>query len=258
MSSLSVEPTARLLRTGERLPQRLRAAILDRGDTAVPALLAILNNEELADADRPYGGWAPIHAVDLLADLKAVAAVGPMLDRLAVTDFDEVIHDHIALRLPDIGPAVLEPALARLPARAEDAPYGSLCCVLAHLELEDERIYQALCTLFAADPVLGGILLADYGDTRALPLLDAAIRDFEPDVTSAIHPDLVDLVESYEILGGPLPEELRAKADGAMAAWRAARAALEPAKSPKVGRNDPCPCGSGKKHKRCCLGAASA
>ena len=27
--------------------------------------------------------------------------------------------------------------------------------------------------------------------------------------------------------------------------------------SPKIGRNDPCPCGSGKKHKRCC-GAASA
>ena len=25
--------------------------------------------------------------------------------------------------------------------------------------------------------------------------------------------------------------------------------------SPKVGRNDPCPCGSGKKYKRCCGGA---
>jgi hypothetical protein len=23
----------------------------------------------------------------------------------------------------------------------------------------------------------------------------------------------------------------------------------------KIGRNEPCPCGSGKKHKRCCLGA---
>lgn len=22
--------------------------------------------------------------------------------------------------------------------------------------------------------------------------------------------------------------------------------------APKVGRNDPCPCGSGKKHKKCC------
>ncbi|MCC6217281.1 MAG: YchJ family protein [Polyangiaceae bacterium] len=26
---------------------------------------------------------------------------------------------------------------------------------------------------------------------------------------------------------------------------------------PKVGRNDPCPCGSGKKHKRCCGASAS-
>jgi len=24
-------------------------------------------------------------------------------------------------------------------------------------------------------------------------------------------------------------------------------------KSPKVGRNEPCPCGSGKKYKKCCL-----
>ena len=23
-------------------------------------------------------------------------------------------------------------------------------------------------------------------------------------------------------------------------------------KAPKIGRNDPCPCGSGKKHKKCC------
>jgi preprotein translocase subunit SecA len=27
--------------------------------------------------------------------------------------------------------------------------------------------------------------------------------------------------------------------------------------APKVGRNDPCPCGSGKKHKKCCLAASA-
>ncbi len=27
--------------------------------------------------------------------------------------------------------------------------------------------------------------------------------------------------------------------------------------NPGVGRNDPCPCGSGKKYKRCCLGTKS-
>ncbi len=26
--------------------------------------------------------------------------------------------------------------------------------------------------------------------------------------------------------------------------------------APKVGRNDPCPCGSGKKFKKCCGGAS--
>src|SRR5262249_44973737 len=31
------------------------------------------------------------------------------------------------------------------------------------------------------------------------------------------------------------------------------RARLVPV-APKIGRNDPCPCGSGKKYKKCCLG----
>jgi len=29
-----------------------------------------------------------------------------------------------------------------------------------------------------------------------------------------------------------------------------------PARAPRVGRNEPCPCGSGRKYKRCCLGSA--
>lgn len=28
--------------------------------------------------------------------------------------------------------------------------------------------------------------------------------------------------------------------------------------TPKVGRNDACPCGSGKKHKKCCMDGARA
>lgn len=37
---------------------------------------------------------------------------------------------------------------------------------------------------------------------------------------------------------------------------RAVRVGPAPFKSAslKIGRNDPCPCGSGKKHKQCCLG----
>jgi uncharacterized protein YecA (UPF0149 family) len=31
-----------------------------------------------------------------------------------------------------------------------------------------------------------------------------------------------------------------------------ARGAIVRRTAPKVGRNDPCPCGSGKKYKKCC------
>jgi uncharacterized protein len=42
--------------------------------------------------------------------------------------------------------------------------------------------------------------------------------------------------------------------------WKDPRAALpaaQPVRSIKVGRNDPCPCGSGKKYKKCCGGAGT-
>jgi len=42
--------------------------------------------------------------------------------------------------------------------------------------------------------------------------------------------------------------------DGQWLYTRAVRTGPAPFKSsPKVGRNDPCPCGSGKKYKNCCL-----
>ena len=48
------------------------------------------------------------------------------------------------------------------------------------------------------------------------------------------------------------------RVDGRWLYTRAVRAGPAPFKSaaPKAGRNDPCPCGSGKKYKHCCLAKA--
>jgi uncharacterized protein YecA (UPF0149 family) len=68
--------------------------------------------------------------------------------------------------------------------------------------------------------------------------------------------DLELLVEAYEELAGELPDEL---ADNVDSLFERLSPQDEVIRSPplvantKVGRNDPCPCGSGKKHKRCCL-----
>ena len=65
----------------------------------------------------------------------------------------------------------------------------------------------------------------------------------------------IDLGLRGEILA-ELPNLLRSIADF----WKdpaAALAKLKPVRTTKVGRNDPCPCGSGKKYKKCCSGASA-
>jgi preprotein translocase subunit SecA len=47
-----------------------------------------------------------------------------------------------------------------------------------------------------------------------------------------------------EMLPGPMPGPFQGPMPGPPAAAVSRR---------KVGRNDPCPCGSGKKYKKCCL-----
>lgn len=47
-------------------------------------------------------------------------------------------------------------------------------------------------------------------------------------------------------------DEERRRAEEARARWTTVVR-----QGPKIGRNDPCPCGSGKKHKKCCLGKES-
>jgi uncharacterized protein len=57
------------------------------------------------------------------------------------------------------------------------------------------------------------------------------------------HVDAVEATTQRERLGSYVA--------GLHAYWQAKRQVVNA--TPKVGRNDPCPCGSGKKHKKCCL-----
>ena len=67
----------------------------------------------------------------------------------------------------------------------------------------------------------------------------------------------VDFTAFYKDQGIEVPHDEKAeflRQDGSWIYTRAIRLGPAPVKhsSPKVGRNDPCPCGSGKKFKHCC------
>jgi hypothetical protein len=212
MNSVPNPMLAALRVVGEQLPADVRASIVRDPATVIPELLAILGDDELALETAPDGGWAPIHAVDVLTELRATQAIEPMLKLLGECDWDEILHARILARLPAFGALALEPALVHLSRSVEQDSRRALCCVLSKLGVRDERIYQALCALFDApgEEISSACCFADYGDPRALALLDGAISDFEFDSGSASGlMKLKTLVEAYESFGEPLSPVLR-------------------------------------------------
>lgn len=79
------------------------------------------------------------------------------------------------------------------------------------------------------------------GQTRRLTAAEEQLRDR----LLAANPDLlVELRRRQEIM--------RKLYEVSVAAWRAETGRVPLRAGPRIGRNDPCPCGSGKKYKRCC------
>ena len=246
-----------LRRTGETLPDELRARILSLGAAAVPPLIALLEDENAAAEDAPGEGWPPIHAVDLLAELKAEEAIMPMLVALRGGDMDDILSSRVAVRLPTLGAAALEPVLAELSGIRDTDRAVTLCAILANTGVKDERVWLELSKCFSEEPNLSAGFLASYGDDRALPLIEREILAFDESARGSLaRLDLDLLVEAYEELAGELPDAVM---DHLEYLWELQSEPDElpvpplPAATIKVGRNDPCPCGSGKKYKRCCL-----
>ena len=92
-----------------------------------------------------------------------------------------------------------------------------------------------------------------------MPLLERTILNFEPvHVSRMAMLDLNKFEHAYITLGGPWPVAVSQHVDKVKA--RCERHASEefarPKAAVKISRYVPCPCGSGKKFKKCCQGTA--
>jgi hypothetical protein len=93
-------------------------------------------------------------------------------------------------------------------------------------------------------------------DIEALELFPEVYRAYDDDL---VDPEFIDSSELEEVEGGAPGERLREAREarapiddvaGAIAWWECFH---QPVRRPeKIGRNQPCPCGSGKKFKKCC------
>jgi hypothetical protein len=260
---------------------RLRSLILFTG----------LKDETLAEA-RALG---PAQAGEVVADLIEGELSRPMLERTAVraahlagelgllravpslVQCVESLRAGEALRraaitaLGRLGAPGLDALLAAFDATGDSAVRCRLAIALARCPGQDDRVRAAFVRLLREAPEHAAWGLAERGEWRAVPdllrafdrLADHPIADCEGCAVE----HLSTIVCAVRQLGGtvsPLRRaQLEALAERADVVWlpfsdpqRLDATLRTPAvREGRPGRNEPCPCGSGKKYKRCCAGA---
>jgi hypothetical protein len=253
-------------------------------------LAQIIRDEKNWDLDGPLG-WGVVHATLLLAAINPADALDVLLAALRFAEKHGIVpvQTEMPARLAALGPPVVD-ALRRVavdeeelidvrlsansalaliadlhpPCRAlivdhlravaalededEDLREGAAIDLLAFAEERDRPILQELAGHLvdedAIDAAIGGKRpfevdpprppLAFYEDTDVLPL---RFRDEAEELEE------LEGGEDYRPGDDAINELLNEIGTGPPGATPPA---------PKVGRNDPCPCGSGKKYKKCC------
>jgi SEC-C motif len=232
--------------------------------------------------------WAPVHAWRALGQLGAVEAVAPLLSLFQQIDEggDDWIQSDIPETLARIGVAALEPAANYL-ADATRGEWARIAAAdtlgrigTAHPDLRAQCITKLAAQLekfpeqsenlntFLISP------LYDLGAVETMPLIERVhaagrvdesvmgdVEDIQihfglktkrehppkPNRLTELYGDLGDLEEQRRLIERE-NAELRQLMDEPVF-----ESAPEPyIAPPKIGRNEPCPCGSGKKYKKCC------
>ena len=237
-------------------------------ESDVPDLLELVGNDSLNKASTQSDDvWVPLHAWRTLGQLRTPIAVAPL-----IALFDGLHQDDWALsELSRVMGMIGEPAIDMLatylnqgnhPEFARAMALDGLAEVAKHHPLCRERIIAAyqeyLVNPDTSMTTLNGLLMGRLMDLKAVELIedirglfktgavdiacsgDLEEVEFELGLRSRRTTPEPDLAQLY---GLPTPPESNRQT----AIGRNVRTTR------KVGRNDPCPCGSGKKYKRCCL-----
>jgi hypothetical protein len=286
------EELVELLEEQERHPDlEVIKAMLDQGQVMVPALIAILEDDDY------YGGreavrniWTPVHAANILCELRAVEAL-PALRRAMTRPDEDGMAEWISEGLVKFGPAALDTAevilrdktvqwypramaAETLKALAQHGPetYERVTATMRALlpdpaidfsayesyeqvkaDLDDPRIWESLvsdlCDL--QDPQAYD-LIASMFDRGLISPIWMGRDDFEeayarPARPPHIHPEK-DLLTMYR---EAQPREMRQPTPPPRSVATQPQARAQPVQGKKIGRNAPCPCGSGKKYKHC-------
>ncbi len=246
----------------------------------IPELIAMAGDSALYHGDQDgLEVWGPVHAWRTLGQLGAEEAVQPLVQL-----FDDFDDDWFAEELPTvfamIGPAsipALEKFLANDAVDAMDRISIPNCLehiAKDHADARQRCVGVLTCQLEKYEdtaPILNGFLIGSLCDLKAVEsiyLIREAYARECVDIT--VEGDLEDAEISigvrkkrstprprYNLFPDMLESILDDLDDGPDYEYDGILG-LPVRRGVKIGRNEQCPCGSGKKYKKCCLGKNQA
>lgn len=191
---------------GETLSQELLDSLLARGQEILPDLIAIVEDEELADVESCGEGFVPVHAARVLRELKAAEAVEAMLKTLARCDCADLLYGELIAALRAVGAQALEPVL-KAHSQSDSTDYcDALADVLSGIGVRDERIFSIFSEMLKRDPELAAANFVDYGDPAAIALLSGLLDRCKPhsNIDPYANSKIIELSCAIEELGGKL------------------------------------------------------
>ena len=253
------------------VPPELAQEIGSR-DNAISLLKDILQNDEYWDHDAPGDGWAPYHVIHILPLIKTKEALELLFDTMR--DKNDLLGDWIIESTPTLLAAFGESAIERLKEWVLDEKLdlyirGSIATalnVIAHQHPDKKEEIKAFLSKLLGetnDTTFAAFLideLLSFKDPNFLPQVRKAFEDGRID-TEVISRDDVDWVfdlpekeQSYfKFMGSPLEHFSRENISYLRKISYPEKGTPAKKTKMKIGRNDPCPCGSGKKYKKCCM-----
>lgn len=249
--------------TRQERPVKLIHALLQRGSEV---------EDELIRALKMDTGYPSHYAAEILGRMGSIKAIPYLIKALDSDDW--TLADHAADALGRIG----EPALGVLEEYLKGGEEGRIYASSALALIGGDRALKVLLGLLDEPrgvPKAAVVAdLAEMGDARAInPLRKLISSDPVYEVRGEAKAAVLELcrmhgveVQEMEELEAEL-EEARKKMGSIIRSGTRGRSPLADLFEPlegtwhelipggkKVGRNDPCPCGSGRKYKKCCGG----
>ncbi|MDB0544352.1 DUF1186 domain-containing protein [Ralstonia solanacearum] len=234
----------------------------------IPELIAVLTDKALHEG-HGAAPLAPVHAWRILAQLQAAQALPALISLLH--SLDEIEDDWISSEFPDVFSMIGGASVEVLAAYVADNRHGEYaratgCSAIGQLGRdhlgERERCVKALTSVLGAfekNSVLNGAIIAALMELNASEAI-GLIRDAF--ARGCIDVDYAGDVEDVELELGLRTERSTPRQHGTFFQYLRDLSDVDDVPlprvaGPKIGRNEPCPCGSGKKYKKCCLGSAS-